>query len=100
MGEQPKLDACGGHFGLTPDSQNQVTYHYHVQDDPPFTIGCFGPTTDSNGNYKMVTVTECRTLYDGCGNGDTVQVTTPTGSKQYDPWCPCYDADASNVGTK
>lgn len=26
------LDACGAHFGVTPDSAGQTVYHYHVQD--------------------------------------------------------------------
>lgn len=41
--ELPLLDACGGHFGATPDSALAEVYHYHVQDAPPFTVGCFGP---------------------------------------------------------
>jgi hypothetical protein len=47
--ELPQLDACGGHFGVTPDSDGERVYHYHVQDDPPFTFGCFGPSID--GEY-------------------------------------------------
>eukprot|EP00931_Biecheleriopsis_adriatica_P066129 TRINITY_DN40535_c0_g1_i1.p1 TRINITY_DN40535_c0_g1~~TRINITY_DN40535_c0_g1_i1.p1 ORF type:complete len:386 (-),score=58.11 TRINITY_DN40535_c0_g1_i1:38-1195(-) len=97
--ELPKLDACGGHFGITPDSNGVRLYHYHVQDNPPFTIGCYGPKKDSTGNYKLVTLAECRSIYTGCGNGDTTTVQTKTGAKQYDPWCPCYDAAGSNVGT-
>mmetsp|Transcript_7348 Transcript_7348/g.26806 ORF Transcript_7348/g.26806 Transcript_7348/m.26806 type:complete len:201 (-) Transcript_7348:96-698(-) len=103
----PLQDRCqlhalnqGAHFGVTPDSSGAAVYHYHVQDMPPFTFGCFGPKQTSTGVYKMLTVAECRALYDGCGNGDNVTLTTPTGSKQYDPWCPCWDADGSNVGTK
>jgi len=97
--ELPKLDACGGHFGITPDSNGLRVYHYHVQDKAPFTIGCYGPAKDSNGDFKLVTLAECRSLYDECGNGDTTAVATPAGSTQYDPWCPCYDATGSNVGT-
>ena len=37
-----KLDACGGHFGITPDSAGSSVYHNHVQDMPPFTFGCYG----------------------------------------------------------
>merc|ERR1740123_196987 len=48
----------------------------------------------------MLTLAECRALYDGCGDSDKVTLTTATGSFEYDPWCPCYDADGSNVGTK
>jgi hypothetical protein len=27
----PTLDACGGHYGFTPDSPATSVYHYHVQ---------------------------------------------------------------------
>ena len=27
----PNLDACGGHYGTTPDSPGVAKYHYHVQ---------------------------------------------------------------------
>mmetsp|Transcript_44489 Transcript_44489/g.100534 ORF Transcript_44489/g.100534 Transcript_44489/m.100534 type:complete len:387 (-) Transcript_44489:105-1265(-) len=94
----PLLDACGGHFGVTPDSGSAVVYHYHVQDNPPFTLGCFGPKQNNDGTFALVTVAECRALYSGCGNGDTVTVTLPSGAVQYDPWCPCYDGGGSNVG--
>ena len=30
-GTLPLLDACGGHFGVTPDSDGEEMYHYHVQ---------------------------------------------------------------------
>jgi len=98
-GTLPKLDACGGHFGVTPDSNGQIVYHYHVQEAPPFAFGCYGPITESDGKKKMVTVAECRALYSGCGDGDTASVTTSAGTFQYDLWCPCYDATGSNVGT-
>jgi hypothetical protein len=28
---RPALDACGGHFGVTPDSSGASVYHHHVQ---------------------------------------------------------------------
>jgi hypothetical protein len=49
-----------------------------------------------------VTVQECRSLYSGCGDGDTRAVTTPLGTVQYDPWCPCWstvNGQRSNVLT-
>ncbi|CAE8588430.1 unnamed protein product [Polarella glacialis] len=94
----PLLDACGGHFGTNPDSAT-VVYHYHVQEKAPFTLGCFGPVTQSDGTYKLVTVAECRALYSGCGDGDETTVVMPTESKTYDYWCPCWDASGSNAGT-
>ena len=59
-------------------------------------VGCFGPSATN----ELVTLAECRALYsgtNGCGGDDIVTVTTPTGSKSYDLWCPCFDADGSNV---
>eukprot|EP01047_Picozoa_sp_COSAG01_P013769 COSAG01_NODE_656_length_14462_cov_20.440716_2_plen_304_part_00 len=49
-----------------------------------------------------MTVQECRSLYSGCGDGDTRAVTTPLGTVQYDPWCPCWsmvNGQRSNVLT-
>jgi hypothetical protein len=91
----PQLDACGGHFGVTPDSGGESVYHYHVQDAPPFTIGCFGPNDDGS----LVTVAQCRDFYTGCGDGDAQELVTKDGTFQYDLWCPCFDAEGSNVGT-
>ena len=31
----PALDACGAHFGVTPDSNGASIYHHHVQDFAP-----------------------------------------------------------------
>jgi hypothetical protein len=95
-----KLDACGGHFGVTPDSDGKEVYHYHVQDAAPFTFGCFGPILDDvSGNQKLVSLTECRVLYDECGNDDQKTYATADGNVIYDPWCPCFDGAGSNVGT-
>lgn len=87
----PQLDACGGHYGDTPDGENY--YHYHVQDTAPFTTGCFGPNEDGS----LVSVEQCRALYNGCGDGDNVVFQTDYGAVDYDPWCPCFDASGSNV---
>ena len=69
-------------------------YHYHVQDGPPFTIGCFGPNDDGS----LVTVPQCREFYTGCGDGDAETLKTTDGEIEYDYWCPCYDANGSNSG--
>merc|ERR1719352_1681118 len=92
-GVLPLLDACGGHWGRTPESPDVDVYHYHVQDTAPFTVGCFGPNDDGS----LVTVEQCRSFYSGC-DGNLVTVNTPQGSKEYDDWCPCYDANGSNTG--
>merc|ERR1740123_1891143 len=62
----PELDACGGHFGVTPDSDGKSVYHYHVQENAPFTFGCYGPNADGS----VVSLEQCRALYSGCGDGD------------------------------
>jgi len=95
----PALDACNGHFGVTPDSSGASVYHYHTTDLPPFTVGCYGPAKSADNQPILVSPTTCRGLYtasDGCGGGDTIRVTTPTGSRNYDPWCPCWSG-LSNV---
>lgn len=89
----PQLDACGGHYGLTPESPSLLVYHYHVQDRPPFTVGCYGPNDDGS----LVTVAQCRTFYPGC-DGNSKTITTATGRQPYEKWCPCFDAYGSNTG--
>ena len=60
--ELPLLDACGAHYGFTPESPDTEIYHHHVQANPPFTYGCFGPNDDGS----LVTVEHCREIYDDC----------------------------------
>jgi len=92
----PLLDACGGHLGRTPESPSVDLYHYHVQDSPPFTVGCLGPNDDGS----LVTVQQCRDFYSGC-DGDFVNITTPArGRYEYDRWCPCFDALGLNTGVR
>jgi len=86
----PALDACGAHFGVTPDSNGAIVYHHHTSDTPPFTFGCYGPAADMIGNGKLVSLITCRALYSSCGDGDEVTVTTAEGTVLYDPWCPCF----------
>jgi hypothetical protein len=75
-------------------------YHYHVQEKAPFTIGCFGPMANDDGDQTLVTLAACRAAYpDDCGDGDAVDLTSTEGTVSYDPWCPCYDGDGSNTGT-
>lgn len=90
------LDACSGHFGTTPDSPTTAIYHHHVQDKPPFAVGCYGP----NANGGLVTLAECRSYYSTCGDSDVATIATTKGSFQYDKWCPCFDSTTgSNVLT-
>ena len=87
----PSLDACNAHFGVTPDSNGAIVYHHHVNDLPPFTIGCYGPAAQGTGHGKLVSLDECKALYsDTCDDGDQMAVTTSAGTYQYDPWCPCF----------
>ena len=97
--QRPNLDACGGHFGVTPTSNGATVYHYHVQDTPPFTIGCYGPDRDSSGAETLVTVDKCRSLYSECGD-DTTSLTSTSGTVSYDLYCPCYDGAHSNTGSQ
>ena len=86
-GEYPVLDACGGHYGITPDSDGSQVYHYHVQSSPPFTFGCYGPNEDGS----VVTQAQCEALYDGCASdAETAEVTTSEGTFTYRLWCPCW----------
>ncbi|KAJ1452442.1 hypothetical protein M885DRAFT_499103 [Pelagophyceae sp. CCMP2097] len=88
----PALDACGAHFGKTPESPSVKVYHHHVQTNPPFIIGCFGPS-DSG---EEVTLEECRSYYNTC-DGDVEQLTLRNGATvEYDLWCPCFDENGSN----
>jgi len=100
----PLLDACGGHFGPTPDSPSTSVYHYHAQDRAPWTVGCLGPGA---GN-TLVSVATCRALYTstskGCGvTPETMQIKSGGGtgsadlSVSYTRWCPCFDAEDKNV---
>jgi hypothetical protein len=59
----PDLDACGGHYGITPGSE-VWSYHFHFSDRPPFTVGCYGPNADGS----IVTQAQCRKLYAGCAS--------------------------------
>jgi len=89
----PELDACGAHFGPVPDSGGE-TYHYHVSDSPPFVVGCFGPNDDGT----LVTLSECRSYYPDECDGDLTRLAALDGSvRNYDLWCPCFDADGDNT---
>ena len=71
-----------------------------MQDAAPFVVGCFGPNDDKT----LVTVAQCRAFYSGCGDGDATTIITRNRaspqeiSTEYDPYCPCYDADGRNTG--
>ena len=89
--EPTDLDACGGRFGVTPDSNGEVVYYYPISALAPFSLGCYGPAT----------VEQCRAMYPAkCGaNTATIEtITTKYGSGQYALDCPCFDpATNSNV---
>lgn len=88
--EPDDLDACGGRFGVTPDSDGEVVYYYPVTSAAPFVLGCYGPVNS---------VQECRDLYPRtCGrNAEVVEVTTIYGTGLYTLDCPCFDENESNV---
>ena len=60
-------------------------YHYHTQDDAPYTIGCFGPVTTLSG---------CKSLYNTCGTGYSSMIGSFANGTQcsysYDTDCPCF----------
>lgn len=85
------LDACGGRTGVTPDSNGERVYYYVVQDNPPFTVGCFGKKD------HFTTVEECRSLYTECSDGKTTTLTTDYGSDTYKLDCPCFDSNRNNL---
>lgn len=90
----PSLDACGGHFGTTPESPSTPVYHNHVQEHPPFTYGCYGP----NAQGGLVTIAQCRAINSAvCGTDSTSVTTVATdhGSVDYDVYCPCFDGSAN-----
>lgn len=90
----PYLDACGGHFGPTPESPDERVYHYHVQDKAPYTIGCHGPAA----NGGLVSVQQCRDLYDHCDGIEETFTNTDGTIYYFDRYCPCYDANGRSVG--
>ena len=95
--ELPQLDACGGHFGVTPDSNDVSVYHNHVQDHPPFTFGCYGPNDDDN----LVTIVQCRTInsqFCGTDSSSVSSVMTDQGTFTYDAYCPCFDGSSNGYG--
>jgi hypothetical protein len=89
-GQKPtNLDACGGHYGPVPgitvgsDTYGASTnvYHYHTQDQAPFTVGCFGPVTS---------LTQCKSLYSTCNTGYASVVSIDGSNTNYDLDCPCF----------
>jgi hypothetical protein len=106
----PALDACGAHFGVTPDSNGASTYHYHVQvtqpppsraaapargtphpsparpclffqDRAPFTVACYGPDYSSQGTEIHVSPARCMSLYPECSSTDTANSITVTTAR-------------------
>lgn len=75
------LDACGGRFGVTPDSNGWEIYYYVLQENKPFTIGCFGPAT----------YTECVALYPACSDDDNLVDVGHSPQTQIRKFCPCHE---------
>lgn len=84
------LDACGGHYGPVPATTiNGVTYpaasnvyHYHVQPQPPYFVGCFGPVAN---------LATAETLYSGCSAAPMADTCTSIGkTANYTVWCPVF----------
>ena len=93
----PDLDACGAHYGYTPDSPSTLVYHNHVQDHPPFTFGCYGPNSEGG----LVSIEQCREVnaqFCGTDTSSTEDVFTDQGTFSYDAYCPCFDGSGSGYG--
>jgi len=95
----PAVDACNGHFGPTPESSGVHTYHYHITDLAPYTVGCFGPAVDPNSGVEtLVSPAVCEALYPGCDGDDVAQIATSDGAPvTYDRHCPCFGAGGTNM---
>lgn len=98
------LDACGGHFGPVPSTvlsdteiHNGTTknvYHYHVQNEPPFFIGCYGPVnslSEAKNLYPSCKPggTTCSS-YTDCSAGEIYKTCTANGYYEYTLDCPIY----------
>ena len=94
ISSEPALDACGGHYGFVngdfyenTGSAQHCVYHYHTQDDAPYTLGCYGPVNS---------LEECKALFpETCGTGyENITYVDPetqiATSTEYDLFCPCY----------
>ena len=73
----PELDACGAHFGYTPESPDVEVYHHHVQDSPPFTFGCYGPNDDNT----LVTVEQCLSAAEPLAERITARLATEVSAR-------------------
>lgn len=65
-GELPALDACNGHYGTVPANatlgvEATCVYHYHLTEEVPYTIGCYGP---------VESVAACKALYTADASSD------------------------------
>jgi len=101
----PVLDACGGHYGPVPavslpTNANEYgdtsypgstgnVYHYHVSDEAPFFVGCYGPVSS---------LIQAKALYATCAAGAAAGTTagkiysacTSRGYTSYQLDCPVY----------
>jgi hypothetical protein len=90
------LDACGGHVGNTPASTitspsgapstygaTSLTYHYHVQDEAPFFVGCFGK--------PALTVATAKALYPACADSAATATCSCSASSTS---CSCADGSS------
>ena len=88
------LDECNGHYGPVPGSDELGTdgsdwvYHYHVSDEFPYTLGCYGPLEEK-------TCVELNS--EACLESDPVELEimldNVTETIDYRFWCPCQSAN-------
>ena len=128
-GALPVLDACNGHYGPVPatdlsssspfSTTNQFgdtaypassasVYHYHVTDQAPFTIGCYGPVNSlahAKSLYPTCGLTAGAPGCVGCGTltntasvaaGSTYKTCTSKGYVEYQLDCPVFRHSFAN----
>ena len=104
------LDTCGGHVGPVPGTTGHglgasdgiaglttsSVYHYHMQSQMPYTIGCYG-SPDEVTTYSM-----CMEMYDdsvysgGCTASYSLMCDCDGVEQCIDTWCPCYEDGVQN----
>eukprot|EP00004_Rigifila_ramosa_P014451 TRINITY_DN3296_c0_g2_i1.p2 TRINITY_DN3296_c0_g2~~TRINITY_DN3296_c0_g2_i1.p2 ORF type:complete len:298 (+),score=51.34 TRINITY_DN3296_c0_g2_i1:25-918(+) len=85
-GAAPDVDACNGHFGVTPESVGNTVYHYHFTTDQPYSLGCYGP---------VASLAECEQMYPACTDPTYLSIETADGVVEYAVDCPCFKTRAA-----
>ena len=104
-GTLPTLDACNGHVGPTPGTTSSAAnkvfltysgstvYHYHLSQNFPYTIGCFG-----SASAAPIGLATCKGFYPNSCNTYVPYYAANGSMYFYDDWCPC--GSGANDGAK